>query len=165
MKDKKDIIDSLRKGKREARKEWKNEVAKQSKSTTEESKAVAAKLSDLRPALALSDYEKDIFNTIATHLEMNNMLATVDSIMLTMLARNMFIYSVANDNLKGFEDYIQVHTNGAISPSAAANLSKQAEDQILKISSKIGLSPADRAKILGSLPPPPEKDDKDPLLS
>lgn len=162
--DNKDIINSLRKGKREGRKEWSNEVQKNTKSTTTESRAVAAALADLRPALALSDYEKEIFDGIATHLENLRMLATVDSIMLTMLARNLFMYKMANQNLTTFEDYLQVHTNGAISPSAAANISKQAEDQILKISTKLGLSPADRAKILGALPKKEEKPDEDELL-
>ena len=93
------------------------------------------------------------------------MLATVDSVMLTMLARNLFMYKMANENLRSFEDYVQVHSNGAIAPSAAANISKQAEDQILKLSGKIGLSPADRAKILGSLPKVEDKPEEDELLS
>ena len=163
--ERKDIINSLRKGKREGRKEWSTDVEKASKSQKTNEIALSAQVADLRPALALSDYEKDIFNTIATHLEANHMLATVDSITLTMLARNLFMYQQANNQLTCYDDYIQEHTNGAVSPSAAANLSKQAEDQILKLSSKLGLSPADRAKIIGSLPPPPEKPNDDPLLS
>ena len=163
--ERKDAIDALRKGKRQGRKEWPDSVEKATKSKSEESQLQSASLAQLRPALALSEYEKEIFDGIAMHLEHNHMLAVVDSITLTMLARNMFMYHLANDNLKNFEDYLQVHTNGAISPSAAANLSKQAEDQILKLSSKLGLSPADRAKIIGSLPPPPPaKTESDDLL-
>ncbi len=164
--EKKDVIKSLRQGKRDGRNEWSSEVQKKTKAkTTPETQAVAAALADLRPALALSDYEKEIFDGVATHLENLRMLATVDSVMLTMLARNLFMYKMANENLRSFEDYVQVHSNGAIAPSAAANISKQAEDQILKLSGKIGLSPADRAKILGSLPKVEDKPEEDELLS
>lgn len=163
--DKKDVIKSLRSGKRKGRNEWSEEVDKNTTSKSAESQALAARLSDIKPALALSDYEKDIFDTIAVHLENNNLLATVDTIVLTMLARNIFMWKQANDNLISFDDYIQVHTNGAMSPSAAANISKQAEDMILKLSNKLGLSPADRIKMLGGLPPMPDKDAEDPLLS
>lgn len=164
MKDKKDIIDSLRKGKREARKEWSTEVDRAATSTVPGEVNKAEILASMKPALALSDYEKDIYTAVAEYLSEAGMLNQVDSITLTMLARNLFMYKMANENLKDFEDYLQVHTNGAISPSAAANLSKQAEDQILKLSTKLGLSPADRAKILGSLPKPDKGDEPDPLL-
>ena len=49
------------------------------------------------------------------------------------------------------DDYFQTNPNGIKHASAEAALIKQTEDQILKLSTKLGLSPQDRAKMLGSL--------------
>ena len=161
----KEALKALRKGRNAERKDWSDKVNSVSAANTVEAKEEQAAVARLKPALALSDNEKEYFNAVASYLAHNHALEAVDSLILTLLARNIYSYTMAHQQLNCFDDYFQTHTNGAMSPSVAAQLAKQAEDQILKLSTKLGLSPADRAKIMSSFGAPEQDTPEDDILS
>ena len=142
MKDKKSALDALRKGGAKGK-----EVAKKvtSKKTTPTTQSI------VKPQVKLAAKEKQYFNAVATFLEGRGLLEMVDSLTLTMLAKNVCVLRQLYEGMETTEDYFQINPNGVKHASAEANLIKQTEDQILKLSTKLGLSPQDRAKMLGSL--------------
>lgn len=157
---------ALNKARNEARKDLPQEVENTSVARTKKARVEAVRVSQIKPAVALNEEEKSFFRAVATHLEMHNALEAVDTMVLTMLARNMFKYTIASAELQCLDDYWQEHTNGAKSPSVAAQLEKAAEDQILKLSTKLGLSPADREKIEAlRLKQQDDDEEKDDILS
>ena len=134
-------LDALRKGASEGRKELKK--SQSSKPQTTKPK--------VKPQIKLAAKEKQYFEAVALFLEGRGLLEMVDSLTLTMLAKNVSILLQLYSEMQSPEDYVQTNPNGITHASAYANLIKQTEDQILKLSTKLGLSPQDRAKMLGSL--------------
>lgn len=142
MKDKKSALDALRKSGVKSKRAVKKNDPKTTLQTTKPT---------VKPQVKLATTEKKYFDAVATYLEGRGLLEMVDSLTLTMLAKNVCILRQLYEQMNGPEDYFQINPNGVKHASAEANLIKQTEDQILKLSTKLGLSPQDRAKMLGSL--------------
>jgi len=141
MKDKKSALDALRKGGPKAKEVTKKVTPTNQQPTTQ----------IVKPQVKLAAREKQYFDAVATFLDGRGLLEMVDSLTLTMLAKNVCILRQLYEQMNGPEDYFQTNPNGVKHASAEANLIKQTEDQILKLSTKLGLSPQDRAKMLGSI--------------
>ncbi len=162
----KKTVSHLRKARNEHRADWEGTVAKTTGAQSPEGREEKDRIAKLKPMVALSTEEDQYFRAVAEFLNNNRMLEVVDSMTLTMLARNIYQYRMAQEQLTDFDSYVQQHSNGALSPSVAVQLSKMAEDQLLKIGRKLGLSPGDRASLLTMMPREEEqKDDKDDLLN
>jgi P27 family predicted phage terminase small subunit len=91
------------------------------------------------------------FTAVVDFLNEAGFLEVVDSLLLTLLAKNYSVWKMMQDQLNNVSDYFVTHSNGTTSPSHFYNVSMAAENQILKLSTKLGLSPQDRSKMLGAL--------------
>ncbi len=161
----KDTVKHLRKSRNEERKDWPNTVETAKAAQSSLAKAEKERVAGLKPMVALSEEENEYFRAVAEYMDNHGMLEVVDTMMLTMLARNIYQYRMAQSQLTEFTDYFQTHSNGAESPSVALQLSKMAEDQLLKIGRKLGLSPNDRAALMSMMPKKEESNEQpDELL-
>jgi P27 family predicted phage terminase small subunit len=111
----------------------------------------ARTVTGIRPATKLSRDEKAYFTAVVDFLNEAGLLEVVDSLLLTLLAKNYSVWKMMQDQLNNVSDYFVTHSNGTTSPSHFYNVSMAAENQILKLSTKLGLSPQDRSKMLGAL--------------
>ncbi len=106
-----------------------------------------------KPMAKLSKKGELYFNAVASFLERTEVLQVVDSMMLTMLAQNIEKWSFAHEKLTelGPEAYLETNPNGLTHQSGLAQLMEKAEKSILSISTRLGLSPADRAKLWSNI--------------
>jgi P27 family predicted phage terminase small subunit len=105
----------------------------------------------VRPATKLTRDEKAYFTAVVDFLNEAGLLEVVDSLLLTLLAKNYSVWKMMQDQLNNVSDYFVTHSNGTTSPSHFYNVATAAENQIMKLSTKLGLSPQDRSKMLGAL--------------
>lgn len=129
------------------------EGKEQAETTVVEDKRIrkARTVTGIRPTTRLNKAEKAYFKAVAEYLNEAGLLETVDSLLLTMLAKNFSVWAMMQEQMETVSDYFVTHTNGTTSPSHFYNVSMAAENQILKLSTKLGLSPQDRSKMLGAL--------------
>ena len=111
----------------------------------------ARTVTGVRPATRLSKDEKAYFTAVVEFLNEAGLLEVVDSLLLTLLAKNYSTWKMMQEQLNGVSDYFVTHSNGTTSPSHFYNVATAAENQIMKLSTKLGLSPQDRSKMLGAL--------------
>lgn len=143
-------LDALKKGHDEGKKE----AAKASDSNA--SKAVKPHtsprktLTQVKPQMKLGLTETKYFNAIADFLNAAGLLEVVDSLLLTMLARNYAIWRDLAQQLTP-ETMVTILPNGIETESIQSKLCKDAEKQVAALSGKLGLSPADRAKMIGQI--------------
>ena len=73
--------------------------------------------------------------------------------MLTLLAQNIEKWTFAHDRITelGPEAYLETNPNGLTHQSGLAQLLEKSEKSILAISTRLGLSPADRAKLWSNI--------------
>jgi len=107
-------------------------------------------LTQVKPQVRLGLTETKYFNAVADFLSAAGLLEVVDSLLLTMLAQNYATWKEISEDLTP-QTRITVLPNGIECESAMSKLARDAENQIMKISGKLGLSPADRSKMLGAL--------------
>lgn len=158
--DKKKALDALRKGKRQGREEVKKDVAKHIDAPTSRERLVAASKSDLVPTLGLTDQEKALYNTIALHMEKTGMLATVDTIPLTMLAQSMFLYGQAKSRIDGVDSAITyIGTNGSPALTGEYMVMKTERKATMDLLKDLGLDPKARLKLFAELAGLASKDD------
>ena len=107
----------------------------------------------VKPMGSLSRTGELYFNAVASFLERTEVLQVVDSMMLTMLAQNIEKWSYAHDKIAelGPEAYLETNPNGLTHQSGLAQMLEKAEKSILSISTRLGLSPADRAKLWSNI--------------
>ena len=102
------------------------------------------------PACKLSRRERAYFNAVVAFLDERGLLETVDSLLLSMLAKNVALWRDIAERVTTADDLIQHFENGATNVSAMQSAKDKAENAILKISARLGLSPLDRAKLFGA---------------
>jgi P27 family predicted phage terminase small subunit len=102
------------------------------------------------PACKLSRRERAYFNAVVSFLDERGLLETVDSLLLSMLAKNVALWRDIAERVTSADDLVQHFENGATNVSAMQTAKDKAENAILKISSRLGLSPLDRAKLFGA---------------
>jgi len=105
---------------------------------------------DLKPIFQLDDDGNRLFEIVVNYLNDRGLIESVDVITVTMLAKSLAIYIAVARHVHGFGDAIQVYPNGTSNVSGAFTALSKAQDQVLKLSAKLGLSPMDRSRILGA---------------
>lgn len=105
---------------------------------------------DLKPIFQLDDDGNRLFDIVVNYLNDRGLIESVDVITVTMLAKSLAIYIAVARHVHGFGDAIQVYPNGTSNVSGAFTALSKAQDQVLKLSAKLGLSPMDRSRILGA---------------
>ena len=105
---------------------------------------------DLKPIFQLDDDGNRLFDIVINYLNDRGLIESVDVITVTMLAKSLAIYIAVARHVHGFGDAIQVYPNGTSNVSGAFTALSKAQDQVLKLSAKLGLSPMDRSRILGA---------------
>ena len=61
------------------------------------------------------------------------------------------LYIAVARTVHGVDDIVQVYENGTSNVSGAFTALSKAQDQVLKLSAKLGLSPMDRTRIMGAI--------------
>ena len=102
------------------------------------------------PACKLSRRERAYFNAVVSFLDERGLLETVDSLLLSMLAKNVALWRDIAERITSADDLIQTFENGTTNVSAMQSAKDKAETAILKIAARLGLSPMDRAKLFGA---------------
>ena len=102
-----------------------------------------------RPVFTLSDAELEIYQNLIEHLSEYQLLHTVDSIGLSVMAKNIAIMRWCADELESIDDVIQVFENGTSNVSGLYTAYTKAQQSFQSMMSKWGLSPVDREKIAG----------------
>lgn len=102
------------------------------------------------PVCKLSHRERGYFNALVEFLDSRGLLETVDTLLLTMLAKNVSIWREISERIKGVDDLVQVFENGTSNVSGLQTAKDKSEAAILRLSAKLGLSPLDRAKLFGA---------------
>ena len=105
---------------------------------------------DLKPIFQLDEDGNRLFDIVINYLNDRGLIESVDVITVTMLAKSLAIYIAVARHVHGFVDAIQVYPNGTSNVSGAFTALSKAQDQVLKLSAKLGLSPMDRSRILGA---------------
>lgn len=102
------------------------------------------------PACKVSRRERAYFNAVVSFLDERGLLETVDSVLLSMLAKNVSLWRDIAERVTSADDLIQEFENGTSNVSALQSAKDKCESQILKIAARLGLSPIDRAKLFGA---------------
>ena len=120
------------------------------KSSQPQAKPTKAEKPKIVPACKLSRRERAYFNAVSRFLEDRGLLETVDSLLLSMLAKNVALWRDIAERVTSADDLIQTFDNGSTNVSAMQSAKDKAEAGILKIAARLGLSPMDRAKLFGA---------------
>ena len=105
---------------------------------------------EMEPIFQLDDDGQRLFGIVVDYLDDRGLIESVDVITITMLAKSLALYIAVARHVHGFGDVIQVYPNGSSNVSGAFTALSKAQDQVLKLSAKLGLSPMDRSRILGA---------------
>ena len=127
-----------------------------SKYSVDESKPKKAKTKivasdkDLKPIFQLDEQGEELFHRVVQYLDASDLIEEVDVITVTMLAKSLALYITVAREVHDYNDMVQVYQNGSSNVSGAFTALSKAQEQVLKLSAKLGLSPMDRTRILGS---------------
>jgi phage terminase small subunit len=105
----------------------------------------------LTPIFNLDADGDRLFTMVIEYLDERGLIESVDVITVTMLAKSLALYIAAARQVHGIDDMIQVYPNGTSNVSVAFTALSKAQDQVMKLSAKLGLSPMDRTRILGAV--------------
>jgi phage terminase small subunit len=103
------------------------------------------------PVFELSEQELRFYRDLVDHLDHYGLLHKVDSIGLSLLAKNVAIMKWCADQIKSAHDVVQVFENGTSNVSGMYTAYTKAQAAFQSLMSKWGLSPVDREKIAGML--------------
>ena len=106
--------------------------------------------SDLVPIFKLDSDGERMFSIVVDYLTERGLIETVDVITITMLAKSLALYIAVARQVHGHDDVIQIYPNGTSNVSGIFTALSKTQDQVLKLSAKLGLSPMDRSRILGA---------------
>ena len=82
------------------------------------------------------------------HLNEAKVLHNVDAMLLSILAKNVDIMIDAADSITDLEDVVQEFDSGATNITGTFTAFERATKNIITLSSKLGLSPSDREKLM-----------------
>ena len=122
------------------------------KKSSQENEAPAAHArGDIRPVVKLDAKGRAYFDAVVAFLDSKGLLETVDTLLLTMLAKTLSIWRQVVSEINTLDDLVQTFENGTSNVTGLQTAKDKAESTILKLSSKLGLSPQDRAKLFGAV--------------
>lgn len=106
---------------------------------------------DIRPVIKLDAKGRAYFDAVVDFLDSKGLLETVDTLLLTMLAKTLSIWRQVVSQINTLDDLVQTFENGTSNVTGLQTAKDKAEGTIIKLSAKLGLSPQDRAKLFGAV--------------
>lgn len=100
------------------------------------------------PPFELNDRAMEFYKEVARHLNESKVLYKVDAVVIGMFAKNLDILVTSADQLQTISDFVQTFENGSSNITGTFTAFDKASSNILKLSAKLGLSPADREKLM-----------------
>ena len=105
---------------------------------------------DLQPIFQLDEEGDRLFGMVINYLDERGLIEQVDVITCTMLAKSLAVYITMARAVQTEGDIVQAFENGASNVTGAFTAMNKAQDQVMKLSAKLGLSPMDRTRIFGA---------------
>ena len=100
------------------------------------------------PIIELNESARHFYDLTIEHLNDASVLYQVDAMLLSVLAKNIDIMIQASNEIKDLEDVVQEFDSGATNITATFTAFERAVKNVLTLSAKLGLSPADREKLM-----------------
>ena len=109
-----------------------------------------AKNSPLKPIVSLDQEGEKMFTMVLDYLTDTGLLESVDVVTITMLAKNLSMFVMLSREIQTIDDIVQVYENGSSNVSGKMTALSKVQGEVAKLSAKLGLSPMDRARMLGA---------------
>lgn len=100
------------------------------------------------PVIELNQRARKFYDLTIDHLNNASVLYPVDAMLLSILAKNIDIMVEASNEIKDLDDVVQEFDSGATNITGTFTAFERATKNVLTLSSKLGLSPADREKLM-----------------
>lgn len=139
MANKNTLLQQMRAATTEAKKEVEKVVAKS-----------LVKNEELKPIVSLDSEGEKMFQMVLDHLDNTGLLEAVDVVTITMLAKNLSMFVMLSREIQSVDDIVQVFENGSSNVSGKMTALSKVQGEVFKLSAKLGLSPMDRARMLGA---------------
>lgn len=104
----------------------------------------------LAPIVALDGEGEKMFSMVLNHLDSTGLLEAVDVVTITMLAKNLSMFVMLSREIQTIDDIVQTYENGSSNVSGKMTALSKVQGEVFKLSAKLGLSPMDRARMLGA---------------
>ena len=98
--------------------------------------------------LNLNERAQFFYDLTIDHLNNASVLYPVDAMLLSVLAKNIDIMVEAADQINDLDDVVQEFDSGATNITGLFTAFERAVKNVLTLSTKLGLSPADREKLM-----------------
>ena len=108
------------------------------------------KNSELKPIVSLDEEGEKMFTMVLDYLHDTGLLESVDVVTITMLAKNLSMFVMLSREIQTIDDIVQVYENGSSNVSGKMTALSKVQGEVAKLSAKLGLSPMDRARMLGA---------------
>lgn len=109
-----------------------------------------SKNSSLKPIVSLDGEGEKMFTMVLDYLHETGLLESVDVVTITMLAKNLSMFVMLSREIQTIDDIVQVYENGSSNVSGKMTALSKVQGEVSKLSAKLGLSPMDRARMLGA---------------
>ena len=139
MANKSTLLQSMRQATSEAKSEVENVVKKD-----------LSKNLPLKPIVSLDQEGEKMFTMVLDYLHDTGLLESVDVVTVTMLAKNLSMFVMLSREIQTIDDIVQVYENGSSNVSGKMTALSKVQGEVSKLSAKLGLSPMDRARMLGA---------------
>lgn len=113
-------------------------------------KKPSSQLKDLKPIVTLDDDGQQMFTMVLNYLEDTGLLESVDVVTITMLAKNLSMFIMLSREIQTIDDIVQNYENGSSNVSGKMTALSKVQGEVSKLSAKLGLSPMDRARMMGA---------------
>ena len=100
------------------------------------------------PVIKLNERARVFYDLTIDHLNNASVLYPVDAMLLSILAKNIDIMVEAANQIHDLDDVVQEFDSGATNITGTFTAFERATKNVLTLSSKLGLSPADREKLM-----------------
>ena len=100
------------------------------------------------PVIELNESARHFYDLTVDHLNEASVLYSVDAMLLSVLAKNIDIMIQASNEIKDLDDVVQEFDSGATNITGTFTAFERAVKNVLTLSAKLGLSPADREKLM-----------------
>lgn len=104
----------------------------------------------LKPIVSLDQEGEKMFTMVLDYLHDTGLLESVDVVTVTMLAKNLSMFVMLSREIQTIDDIVQVYENGSSNVSGKMTALSKVQGEVSKLSAKLGLSPMDRARMLGA---------------
>jgi P27 family predicted phage terminase small subunit len=105
---------------------------------------------DLKPIVSLDNDGEQMFDMVLSYLNDTGLLESVDVVTITMLAKNLSMFIMLSREIQTLDDIVQYYENGSSNVSGKMTALSKVQGEVQKLSAKLGLSPMDRARMMGA---------------